>query len=309
MSMAMRPVQPLVSEPFPGRLEVHGLLCEAGHQYEPLGPSLGERDTGWKCDGSPFGEGCSRGITEFKETTNVMRWRCATCDLDLCEACMAQYLQGLARAHVVPKCNEGHVLLPLEDVLDTGWACNRMYDSEGCRCGITGFNQSLGVDRWRCATCDFDLCVACSFFWEPPPAAPVPAVVPEPVPVPRPVPVPAPESEPESPSPKAPEPAPAAVPDGVTVVFETRGEEKAHNFTERPLGMRYYRHSPVRVASCARDSEAARLGVQRGWVIVGVGSASIRNLTFQQAQEILERETHSLPLRSSDRGLRSGPAS
>ena len=43
----------------------------------------------------------------------------------------------------------------------SGWACNGIYNSAGCLSGCTGFYQSLGMRRFTCQGCDFDLCQPC----------------------------------------------------------------------------------------------------------------------------------------------------
>ncbi len=42
-----------------------------------------------------------------------------------------------------------------------GWACDGRRESGGCKSGITGFEQTSGMNRFRCADCDYDLCEAC----------------------------------------------------------------------------------------------------------------------------------------------------
>lgn len=44
---------------------------------------------------------------------------------------------------------------------NSGWACDTVLGTKVCRRGITGFYQSNGIDGWRCASCDFDLCDKC----------------------------------------------------------------------------------------------------------------------------------------------------
>eukprot|EP00727_Mastigamoeba_balamuthi_P011317 m51a1_g6808 hypothetical protein (783) ;mRNA; r:256090-258827 len=69
-----------------------------------------------------------------------------------------------------------HVLRRSTD--DNGWACDGRREPGGCRRGITGFGQTKGVPRYRCAKCDFDLCPECLAQWKAPSASPAPAAVP-----------------------------------------------------------------------------------------------------------------------------------
>lgn len=43
------------------------------------------------------------------------------------------------------------------------WACDMNRPEMGGRClsGITTFGQAVGVQRWRCEPCDFDICLDC----------------------------------------------------------------------------------------------------------------------------------------------------
>lgn len=45
-------------------------------------------DNGWRCDGADRKGGCRRGITGFGQTSGMSRWRCASCDYDLCDKCI-----------------------------------------------------------------------------------------------------------------------------------------------------------------------------------------------------------------------------
>ncbi len=47
------------------------------------------------------------------------------------------------------------------DMRDNGWRCDGVLQPGGCRRGITIYNQSQGVPRYRCEQCDFDLCDMC----------------------------------------------------------------------------------------------------------------------------------------------------
>lgn len=41
------------------------------------------------------------------------------------------------------------------------WACDKVSGATHCQSGITGFYQSKGIEGWRCASCDWDLCIKC----------------------------------------------------------------------------------------------------------------------------------------------------
>jgi hypothetical protein len=58
-----------------------------------------------------------------------------------------------------PTCGNGHRLV--RNLEDNGWACDGRDLPGGCKRGCTGFRQSAGWGRYRCATCDYDLCDRC----------------------------------------------------------------------------------------------------------------------------------------------------
>eukprot|EP00826_Nyctotherus_ovalis_P057735 TRINITY_DN7902_c0_g1_i10.p1 TRINITY_DN7902_c0_g1~~TRINITY_DN7902_c0_g1_i10.p1 ORF type:complete len:184 (+),score=39.00 TRINITY_DN7902_c0_g1_i10:107-658(+) len=51
---------------------------------------------------------------------------------------------------------------PLKFVIkDNGWACNGKNFKGGCKSGFKDFDETKGVLRFRCRTCDFDFCEKC----------------------------------------------------------------------------------------------------------------------------------------------------
>ena len=53
-----------------------------------------------------------------------------------------------------------HALKYLGKSENNYWICDGK-DYGGCMSGITSSNQTKGVERFRCAQCDFDLCKNC----------------------------------------------------------------------------------------------------------------------------------------------------
>ena len=41
------------------------------------------------------------------------------------------------------------------------WNCDKVKGASKCLSGLTGFYQSKGIEGWRCAKCDWDLCIKC----------------------------------------------------------------------------------------------------------------------------------------------------
>lgn len=64
------------------------------------------------------------------------------------------------QAAVVAVSTHEHTLTKIGPV-NSGWACNGIYENGGCRSGITSFHQTAGVDCFRCISCDYDLCPQC----------------------------------------------------------------------------------------------------------------------------------------------------
>lgn len=59
------------------------------------------------------------------------------------------------------RCPAGHELDAYEPSHEGDWYCNACDDPGGCKSGITGFGQTQGMRRMRCAECDYDLCEKC----------------------------------------------------------------------------------------------------------------------------------------------------
>jgi hypothetical protein len=131
------------------RLKTEGSegVCVRGHPLVPFGTT---RDNGWGCNGRKAPGGCVSGITGFRQTKGMNRFRCDACDFDYCEKC---YLTRTGHK----LCLKGHPLVPLGTSRDNGWGCNGRNTAEGC----LRDNKTKGVSRFRCQDCDFDLCDRC----------------------------------------------------------------------------------------------------------------------------------------------------
>ena len=132
-------------------------------------------DNGWTCDGRNLTSKCLSGITGFKQTKDIKRFRCMQCDYDLCELCMKNYYDINYQNKNDDSDNRGlyllnklyytkvhkHPLVFLDKTLDNGWICNGGKLKKKCFSGITDFKQTFGIPRFRCQKCDFDLCEKC----------------------------------------------------------------------------------------------------------------------------------------------------
>lgn len=130
---------------------------------------------GWGCNGRYLPSKCLSGITGFGQSKEIKRFRCMQCNFDLCELCMKEYLDCKYEIKENNSNNRGlyllnkkyytsahkHPLTFLDKSRDNGWRCNGRDLNEKCFSGITDFNQSKNVARFRCEKCDFDLCENC----------------------------------------------------------------------------------------------------------------------------------------------------
>ena len=125
------------------------------------------KDNGWGCDGRKLEKKCFSGITGFKQSYGIPRFRCPMCDFDLCENCMNNYKcknnYELNKSYKVSAHN--HPLLFLGLTKDSGWACDGRKLKDKCLSGITDFKQTKGFERFRCDQCDFDLCRNCMDYY------------------------------------------------------------------------------------------------------------------------------------------------
>ena len=142
------------------------------HPLKYLGTTM---DNGWGCDGRKLPSKCFSGITGFKQTKDIKRFRCMQCDYDLCEPCMKNYYDKNYPIKNDNSNNRGlyllnkqyftqvhkHSLIFIDKTQDNGWGCDGRKFKDGCLSGITGFWQTIGFDRFRCEACDFDLCRSC----------------------------------------------------------------------------------------------------------------------------------------------------
>ena len=62
----------------------NSVTCPSGHVLANLGVSTGD---GWACDQRKSSDGCRRGCTDFWQSSDWGRHRCAHCDYDLCDLC------------------------------------------------------------------------------------------------------------------------------------------------------------------------------------------------------------------------------
>ena len=134
------------------------------HPLKYLGTTM---DNGWGCDGRKLPSKCFSGITGFKQTKDIKRFRCMQCDYDLCENCMNNYkcknnyeLNKSYKVNIHP-----HPLVFLGETKDNGWACDGRKLKDKCLSGINDFRQTNGFERFRCDDCDFDLCRNCMDYY------------------------------------------------------------------------------------------------------------------------------------------------
>jgi len=59
-------------------------------------------------------------------------------------------------------CPQGHLMTSLGTSRDDGWDCDARNEPGGCLSGITSFNQTVGMQRYHCTLCAYDLCDKCA---------------------------------------------------------------------------------------------------------------------------------------------------
>ena len=129
----------------------------------------------WCCDGRSLPSKCLSGITDFNQSKGLKRFRCVSCDFDLCLRCMENYydrnfeikndLSNNRNFYILNKkyftLVHKHPLKFIDKKKDNNWACDGRNLNEKCFSGITSFGQSKNIPRFRCENCDFDLCENC----------------------------------------------------------------------------------------------------------------------------------------------------
>eukprot|EP00727_Mastigamoeba_balamuthi_P002630 m51a1_g12364 hypothetical protein (761) ;mRNA; f:580269-582847 len=150
-------------------------VVSASHEHTL---KLSSRNTSWYCNGKYLAGGCKG---KSSSGTGRVRYRCDACDFDFCPDCLVfrcqQAQQASATSAPQPSKPSGpSPVSPSEQTTaivvchshrlsrstrDNGWGCDGRKNSGGCRRGITGFNQTSGVPRYRCDGCDYDLCSDC----------------------------------------------------------------------------------------------------------------------------------------------------
>ncbi|KAH3766627.1 hypothetical protein Pelo_1470 [Pelomyxa schiedti] len=120
----------------------------------------------WICDARSEPGSCLRGIVGMggKSCRGVSRWQCRECDFDLCDLDVGQY--RCPPHYLPPPIMGGSVVSvwihphPLAQCFnELGWNCDAIHEVGSCRRKVGTHPKShVGVKRWRCEKCDFDLC-------------------------------------------------------------------------------------------------------------------------------------------------------
>ena len=137
-------------------------------------------DNGWYCDGKYLPNKCLSGIEDCTQAKGHQRFRCVTCDYDLCVKCMNKYYDD---KYIIKNDNTNnrcfylldkkyfsqihdHPLTFLDKSEDNGWICNGNDLVSKCFSGISEINQSIGIPRFSCDCCNFNLCENCMNYYK-----------------------------------------------------------------------------------------------------------------------------------------------
>jgi len=136
-------------------------------------------DNSWRCNANYLPGGCLSGSNNINKSKNFKRFRCMQCDYDLCEKCMLKYYDDkciikndnsnnrnlyLFKKNYYSQAHP-HPMIFLDKSEENGWACDGRNFINKCFSGITDYNQTRGIPRFRCAKCDFDLCENCMNYY------------------------------------------------------------------------------------------------------------------------------------------------
>ena len=129
------------------------------NHHHPLVVSNSTRN--WFCDGRNLRGGCPS--NSFRGTSNFSfdRFRCDSCDFDLCFKCLSKdcVTVKVTEAPCIKVSVHHH---PLElSFRDVPWLCDGRKLPGGCKSGFTSSSTTQFHERWRCNSCDFDLCRSC----------------------------------------------------------------------------------------------------------------------------------------------------
>lgn len=125
-----------------GNWPICKIRCSGGHELlaVPVQPQRGMR---WICDG------CERGHENFLGRS---RFRCCSCDFDLCEDCYSWRVRLVTGS----TCPRGHLLRsPSPSENTRRWIC------DGCEQDVAALPAASVSARRRCACCDYDVCGDC----------------------------------------------------------------------------------------------------------------------------------------------------
>ena len=166
------------SKIIPVNFELYKYYKATTHEH-PLKYLDTTMDNKWICDATKLNGGCLSGSNVNNLSKNFKRFRCMQCDYDLCEKCLIKYYDDkfvikndnsnnrnlyLFEKAYYSQAHE-HPLIFLDKSEENGWACDGKNLINKCFSGITDFNQSKGIPRFRCQKCDFDLCENCMNYY------------------------------------------------------------------------------------------------------------------------------------------------
>ena len=136
-----------------------GIKCPRGHALEDRG---NKENNGWACDGRSQPGGCVRGCTGFRQSAGWGRFRCNSCDFDLCDRCYARSAAASASVFTPPKCGGKGCTMVVSTYAGSKGGYTTGYICNGCRGRSATGHRGGSRERWFCQSCNYDLCFHCS---------------------------------------------------------------------------------------------------------------------------------------------------
>ncbi len=138
------------------------------HKHPLIFLGIGKPNDIWVCNGRDLAEKCFSGINYFNETMDIPRFRCDKCNYDLCENCMNHYKrkENYEWNKFYKIKIHSHPLKFLDKTRNNeDWICSGIYLEDECLSEINDYGQTKDIPRFKCETCEYNLCKNCMDYY------------------------------------------------------------------------------------------------------------------------------------------------